>query len=325
MRRRSGACCVQRPATTCRSADRTTAHTSGRASNRGCRQLRGIDRSWADARPWLAAAAAALLAVSAFVIGRWSGAPLEPTRGSAAVHETSTDPRSVRERVVLAAVGDHFERAERALVELAHTTDEGHGGHRRRTGVGAAAARRQPPLSPVIAGCLVAGPCPICSASSSRFCWSSSTARAGSPSPSSARCRRASKNEASYSSCASPARRCVRDSARCFTTENPHHDCRAHADSCAGRRRARVSRSYRIRPTTCSRRRGRCTPGAPQRSTSATGRPPRQRLRRPPRSRASVRTPLSTGEPTRCTRAAAGRTPCRPSPRSGRPTLAADG
>ncbi len=80
---------------------------------------------WADARPWLAAAAAALLAVSAFVIGRWSGAPVEPTRGSAALHDVSTDPRSVRERVVLAAVGDHFERAERALVELAHTTDEG--------------------------------------------------------------------------------------------------------------------------------------------------------------------------------------------------------
>jgi hypothetical protein len=80
---------------------------------------------WADARPWLAAAAAALLAVSAFVIGRWSGAPLDTTRDSAAVHEVSTDPRSVRERVVLAAVGDHFERAERALVELAHTTDEG--------------------------------------------------------------------------------------------------------------------------------------------------------------------------------------------------------
>jgi HAMP domain-containing protein len=79
---------------------------------------------WADRRRWLAAAAVVLLAVSAFVVGRWSGAPVEPTRDSA-VREVSTHPRSVRERVVLAAIGDHVERAERALVELAHTTDAG--------------------------------------------------------------------------------------------------------------------------------------------------------------------------------------------------------
>lgn len=78
---------------------------------------------WADLRPWLAAAAVVLLALSAFMIGRWSGAPVESTRDSAV--EAATDPRSVRERVVLAAVGDHVERAERALVELAHTTDAG--------------------------------------------------------------------------------------------------------------------------------------------------------------------------------------------------------
>jgi hypothetical protein len=78
----------------------------------------------ADLRPWLAAAAVVLLALSAFVIGRWSGAPVESTPDSAA-REASNDPRSVRERVVLAAIGDHVERAERALVELAHTSDAG--------------------------------------------------------------------------------------------------------------------------------------------------------------------------------------------------------
>jgi anti-sigma factor RsiW len=84
----------------------------------------GKQPRWADRRRWLAAAAAVLLAVSVFVVGRWTGAPVEPTRDSA-VREVSANPRSVRERVVLAAIGDHVERAERALVELAHTTDEG--------------------------------------------------------------------------------------------------------------------------------------------------------------------------------------------------------
>jgi hypothetical protein len=79
---------------------------------------------WADVRPWLAAAAVALLAVAAFVAGRWSGPPRHSVRGSAAV-VASSDPRAIRERVVLAAVGDHVERAERALVELAHTTSNG--------------------------------------------------------------------------------------------------------------------------------------------------------------------------------------------------------
>lgn len=80
---------------------------------------------WVDARPWLAAAAVALLAVSAFVAGRWSGPDVESHRGGVTPRAASTDPRAVRERVVLAAVGDHVERAERALVELAHTTGTG--------------------------------------------------------------------------------------------------------------------------------------------------------------------------------------------------------
>jgi hypothetical protein len=76
---------------------------------------------WSGARPWLAAAAVVLVAVSAFVTGRWSRSPVESPRPSAAPRVTSAESRAIRERVVLAAVGDHVERAERALLTLAHT------------------------------------------------------------------------------------------------------------------------------------------------------------------------------------------------------------
>jgi hypothetical protein len=76
---------------------------------------------WETARPWLAAAAAMLLAVTAFVAGRWSH-PVTPVSSSAGtVREASTEARSIRERVVLAVLADHMERAERALVEIANS------------------------------------------------------------------------------------------------------------------------------------------------------------------------------------------------------------
>jgi hypothetical protein len=80
---------------------------------------------WTAARPWLAAAAVLLLAVAAFVAGRVSRSPAESSRQAAAPRLASTEPRSVRERVVLAAVGDHVERAERAFLELAHAGSTG--------------------------------------------------------------------------------------------------------------------------------------------------------------------------------------------------------
>ena len=80
---------------------------------------------WTGARPWLAAAAVVLLALSAFVAGRWSLSRTDSTRHAAAPRLASTEPRSVRERVVLAAVGDHVERAERGFLELAHTGGTG--------------------------------------------------------------------------------------------------------------------------------------------------------------------------------------------------------
>jgi hypothetical protein len=73
-----------------------------------------------SSRGWLAAAAVLLLGVAAFLAGRWSR---DATPVQAPVHVQSVEgaPRSVRERVVLAAVGEHLDRTERGLVELVNT------------------------------------------------------------------------------------------------------------------------------------------------------------------------------------------------------------
>jgi hypothetical protein len=73
---------------------------------------------------WFAAAAVLLIATSAFVIGRWSRGPSVPD-SAAMVSGRPLDTRSIRERVVLAALGDHFDRTERTLLELTHTTPSG--------------------------------------------------------------------------------------------------------------------------------------------------------------------------------------------------------
>jgi hypothetical protein len=69
---------------------------------------------------WFAAAAILLMAVSAFLIGRWSGTPSTSTPAATSASGREPDTRSIRERVVLAALGDHFDRTERTLVELAN-------------------------------------------------------------------------------------------------------------------------------------------------------------------------------------------------------------
>jgi hypothetical protein len=75
--------------------------------------------SW---RPWLAAAAVLILAIGAFLTGRWSRAPQAPVR--LATGSTPSPAASIRERVVLAALSDHLDRTERGLVELVNA-DEG--------------------------------------------------------------------------------------------------------------------------------------------------------------------------------------------------------
>jgi hypothetical protein len=80
----------------------------------------GRVRSW---RPWLAAAAVALLTVGAFLIGRWSRPTDAPVQVATAPPESPTN--SIRERVVLAALSDHLDRTERGLVELVNADDSG--------------------------------------------------------------------------------------------------------------------------------------------------------------------------------------------------------
>jgi len=70
--------------------------------------------------PWLAAAATLLLTVGAYWVGRHNagngGVPPAPTGVQA-----SLGTEAIRQRVVLAALGEHFDRTERTLVELVNS------------------------------------------------------------------------------------------------------------------------------------------------------------------------------------------------------------
>jgi hypothetical protein len=68
--------------------------------------------SWLSPRRWVPVMAAAALLVIAFFAGRYSPHSQEP-----AVAQT---PSGVRERVLLVAVGDHLERSEMLLIEIAN-------------------------------------------------------------------------------------------------------------------------------------------------------------------------------------------------------------
>ena len=71
-------------------------------------------RAWLAPR-WTVAAGAAVLVAAAFVAGRWSGVPVPtPATETAAVLPAS----DVRERVLLVAAGDHFDRTQMVLAEL---------------------------------------------------------------------------------------------------------------------------------------------------------------------------------------------------------------
>jgi hypothetical protein len=69
-------------------------------------------RSSAWQLAWLIPVAAALL-VGAFLLGRWQRTPV-PAANTA----------QIRERVLLVALGDHLERSQMVLVELAHAAPE---------------------------------------------------------------------------------------------------------------------------------------------------------------------------------------------------------
>jgi hypothetical protein len=77
--------------------------------------------------PWLAAAATVTLVVGAYWLGRYNATPRSgspsATTTSASAPSPGTD--AIRERVVLAALGEHFDRTERTLVELVNTRPGG--------------------------------------------------------------------------------------------------------------------------------------------------------------------------------------------------------
>jgi hypothetical protein len=69
-------------------------------------------RFWFEPRKWVLAASIALLVIAAFLTGRWMAPTVTPEVAGA-------DP-SVKERVLLVALGDHLERSQMVLVELAN-------------------------------------------------------------------------------------------------------------------------------------------------------------------------------------------------------------
>jgi hypothetical protein len=73
--------------------------------------------------PWLAAAAALIIAAGSYWLGRQSATPPSTGVGTTATNApSSAAPGSgIRERVVLAALGEHLDRTERTLVELVNS------------------------------------------------------------------------------------------------------------------------------------------------------------------------------------------------------------
>ena len=86
---------------------------------------------WRTHRSWTRfawAMATAALVVLAFVTGRFAHEREQQTASrqtAAASRPASTDQTTVRERVLLIAVGDHLERSQMVLVELAHAETRG--------------------------------------------------------------------------------------------------------------------------------------------------------------------------------------------------------
>ena len=76
---------------------------------------------WLAWRPLAAAAAMAVLIVAAFLAGQSWRKP------KAIIEAGNNDPAAVRERVLLVAVGDHLERSQMVLVELANAGEPASG------------------------------------------------------------------------------------------------------------------------------------------------------------------------------------------------------
>lgn len=79
--------------------------------------------------PWLAVAATLVLAAGAYWLGRHDASPIVTPQVPQARTAPSTTPEAsreaIRERVVLAALGEHLDRTERTLVELVNSESGG--------------------------------------------------------------------------------------------------------------------------------------------------------------------------------------------------------
>lgn len=92
---------------------------------------RGRFRGWALNLPprWVLAPAVAALVLAAFLAGRYLHVRETPRPGT--VPTAVQDVRRTRERVLLVAVGDHLERSEMILIELANADAGGANGRGR--------------------------------------------------------------------------------------------------------------------------------------------------------------------------------------------------
>jgi hypothetical protein len=87
---------------------------------------------WQPFPKWIFAGAFSALLVLAFLAGRWTmvGPALSPYSSGEHSQTAAYQKAPVRERVLLLAVGDHLERSQRVLVELANAGPEALGEER---------------------------------------------------------------------------------------------------------------------------------------------------------------------------------------------------
>jgi hypothetical protein len=104
-------------------ASQTHQHSSTSAPDAGTPAHRHTSTS--HYTRWLAVAAALLLAAGAYWLGRSTANPAVPQEARTPAPAAAPAAAAIRERVVLAALGEHFDRTERTLVELVNSDGGG--------------------------------------------------------------------------------------------------------------------------------------------------------------------------------------------------------
>jgi len=89
-------------------------------------ELNKPQRSWLTMPRWAWAGVIAVLLVVVFLMGRYSSQRESPTNIATKSNSPTEPPaQQVRERVLLVALGDHLDRSQMLLVELAHASGSG--------------------------------------------------------------------------------------------------------------------------------------------------------------------------------------------------------